>query len=74
MNDNYELATSYDEASKIAVVEDYSNPKVMTDQINTILYKYSPDYAARLSFVANGDNWILISIFFGNSQFTIEFE
>ena len=74
LNDNYELATSYDQASKIAVVEDYSNPKVMTDQINTILYKYSPDYDARLSFMANGDNGILVSIFFGNSQFTIEFE
>ena len=45
----------------------------MTDQINTILYKYSPDYAARLSFVANGDNWILISIFLEihNSQLSL---
>ena len=49
-------------------------PKTMTDQINTIVYKYSPDYAARLTFIANGDNWIVASIFFGNSQFTIELE
>ena len=73
-NDNYELASSYNEASKIVVIEDYSTPKTMTYQINTIVYKYSPDYAARLTFIANGDNWIVASIFFGNSQFTIELE
>ena len=74
INNDYDLASSYNDATKIIIIEDYANPKVITDQTNSILFKYSPDYTARLNFVANGDNWIVPGLFFGNPQFDIEFE
>ena len=75
LNDNDELATSYDDAKKLLVIENYSSPITITDQVNTIIYKYSPDKAARVTFSPYGaGNWIVTSIIFGNTQFDITFE
>lgn len=74
LNNNNQLATSYDDATKLISIEDYSSPVTITDDINTIIYKYSPDQAARLTFSPVGSIWIVTSILFGNTQFTIEFE
>ena len=75
LNDNDELATSYDDAKKLVVIENYSSPVTVTDQVNTIIYKYSPDLAARVTFSPFGaGNWIVTSILFGNTQFDITFE
>ena len=74
INNDYDLASSYSDSTKLIYIEDYATPKIVSDQTSSILFKYSPDYAARMTFVANGDNWIVAALFFGNSQFNIEFE
>tara|TARA_B100001059_G_scaffold44988_1_gene37507 strand:+ start:1290 stop:2138 length:849 start_codon:yes stop_codon:yes gene_type:complete len=75
LNDNDELATDYNDAKKLLVTQNYSSPITITDQVNTIIYKYSPDLAARVTFSPYGvGNWIVTSIIFGNSQFDITFE
>ena len=52
-----------------------ADPITITDQINTITYKYSPRYAARMTFSPTGlGGWIVTSILFGDTQFAMEFE
>ena len=56
-------------------MDEYADPITITDQINTITYKYSPRYAARLTFSPTGlGGWIVTSILFGDTQFAMEFE
>ena len=56
------------------IMDEYSSPITITDQISTITYKYSPRYAARMTFSPFGENWVVTSILFGDTQFEMEFE
>ncbi len=75
LNTNNTLADNYDDVAKMVIMDEYADPITITDQINTITYKYSPRYAARLTFSPTGlGGWIVTSILFGDTQFAMEFE
>ena len=73
-DDNNDLASGYDSVTKMIIMDQYASPIRITDQTSTITYKYSPRYAARMTFSPVGDNWIVTSILFGDTQFDMEFE
>ena len=73
-DDNNDLASGYDSVTKMIIMDQYASPIRITDQTSTITYKYSPRYAARMTFSPVGDNWIVTSILFGDTQFEMEFE
>ena len=74
LNTNNTLADNYDDVAKMVIMDEYANPITITDQTNTITYKYSPRYAARMTFSPVGEGWIVTSILFGDTQFSMEFE
>ena len=75
LNTNNTLADNYDDVAKMVIMDEYANPITITDQTNTITYKYSPRYAARMTFSPTGlGGWIVTSILFGDTQFSMEFE
>ena len=75
LNSNNTLADNYDDVAKMVIMDEYAEPITITDQINTITYKYSPRYAARMTFSPTGlGGWIVTSILFGDTQFSMEFE
>ena len=74
IDDNNDLASGYSDVTKMIIMDEYSSPITITDQISTITYKYSPRYAARMTFSPFGENWIVTSILFGDTQFEMEFE
>ena len=74
LNTNNTLADSYNDVAKMVIMDEYANPITITDQTNTITYKYSPRYAARMTFSPVGEGWIVTSILFGDTQFSMEFE
>ena len=75
LNDSGELASTYSDASRLIIKDKFSSPVTITDQTSTVTYKYSPDYAARFTFVASGGGgWFVTSILFGDTQFSMEFE
>ena len=74
INSGTELADNYDDVAKMVIMDEYGDPITITDQINTITYKYSPRYAARMTFSPTGlGGWIVTSILFGDTQFSMEF-
>ena len=74
LNNNNNVASSYSEVTKILVMTEYTTPKVVTDQTSSIIYKYSPDHAALVSFSPVGGGWIVTSILFGSAGFDTSFE
>jgi hypothetical protein len=75
IDDNNDLASGYESVTKMIIMDQYASPIRITDQINTITYKYSPRYAARMTFSPTGlGGWIVTSILFGDTQFAMEFE
>ncbi len=75
LNDSGALASTYSDATSLIIKDKFSNPITITDQTSTVTYKYSPDYAARITFVpTGGGGWIVTSILFGDTQFAMEFE
>jgi hypothetical protein len=75
LNNNNTLADTYDDVAKMVIMDEYANPITITDQTNTITYKYSPRFAARMTFSPIGSGrYIVTSILFGDTQFTMEFE
>jgi hypothetical protein len=75
LNNNNTLADTYDDVAKMVIMDEYANPITITDQINTITYKYSPRFAARMTFSPIGSGrYIVTSILFGDTQFKMEFE
>ena len=75
LNSNNTLADNYDDVAKMVIMDEYADPITITDQTNTITYKYSPRYAARMTFSPTGlGGWIVTSILFGDTQFSMEFE
>ena len=73
LNNDNNLASSYDEVTKILVLDEYASPFTVSDSTKMITYKYSPTYAARLTFSASGGGYIVTSILFGGARFDIEF-
>ena len=73
LNNDNNLASSYDEVTKILVLDEYASPFTISDFTKMITYKYSPTYVARLTFSAFGGGYIVTSILFGGSRFDIEF-
>ena len=75
LNDSGALASTYSDATSLIIKDKFSNPITITDQTSTVTYKYSPDYAARITFVpTGGGGWVVTSILFGDTQFAMEFE
>ena len=75
LNDSGALANSYSDASTLIIKDQFSSPITITDQTSTITYKYSTDYAARITYVpSGGGGWVVTSILFGDTQFAMEFE
>ena len=75
LDNNNQLADTYDSVAKMVLLDEYASPKTITDKTSTITYKYSPRYAARMTFSPTGlGGWIVTSILFGDTQFMMEFE
>jgi hypothetical protein len=75
LNDSGALASTYSDASRLIIKDEFSNPVTITDQTSILTYKYSPDYAARITYVpSGGGGWVVTSILFGDTQFSMEFE
>ena len=75
LNDSGALASTYSDASRLIIKDEFSTPVTITDQTSTLTYKYSPDYAARITVVpSGGGGWFVTSILFGDTQFSMEFE
>tara|TARA_B100002019_G_scaffold288357_1_gene301837 strand:- start:865 stop:1797 length:933 start_codon:yes stop_codon:yes gene_type:complete len=75
LNDSGRLASTYSDVSSLIIKDEFSTPITITDQTSTVTYKYSPDYAARITVVPTGlGGWFVTSILFGDTQFAMEFE
>ena len=75
LNDSGRLASTYNDVSSLIIKDEFSTPITITDQTSTVTYKYSPDYAARITVVPTGlGGWFVTSILFGDTQFSMEFE
>jgi hypothetical protein len=75
LNDSGRLASTYSDVSSLIIKDEFSSPITITDQTSTVTYKYSTDYAARITVVPTGlGGWFVTSILFGDTQFAMEFE